>query len=79
MAKQMSQLLETVLDTDKGDFASLGLSDENKVAFMKIKALQQAAGNTEIAREQLKSGIINNYQRELFRDADSFNVTGISL
>lgn len=77
MTAQMSDMIDTVLDSDS--FDELNLSADNKDAYDRVKALQNASGDTQVAREQLKQGIINNYQRELFRDAESFNVTGVSL
>jgi hypothetical protein len=77
MTAQMSDMIDTVLDADS--FDELNLSADNKDAYDRVKALQIVSGDTQVAREQLKQGIINNYQRELFRDSSSFNVTGISF
>lgn len=77
MAEQMSVMIDQVLDAKS--FDNLGLSEDNRDAYEWVKALQKASGDTQIAREQLKQGIINNFQRELVRDASSFNITGISL
>jgi len=77
MTEEMSVMIDSVLDSNS--FDELSLSEDNRDAYDRVKALQLASGNTEVSRELLKEGIINNYQRELFRDADSFNVTGVSL
>ena len=77
MAEQMSVMIDKVLESSS--FEEFNLPEENRDAYDRLKALQNASGNTQVAKDMLKQGIINNYQRELFRDADSFNVTGVSL
>ena len=77
MAEKMSVMIDKVLESSS--FEELNLPEQNKDAYDRLKALQNASGDTQVAKDMLKQGIINNYQRELFRDADSFNVTGVSL
>lgn len=77
MAEQMSVMIDKVLESSS--FEELSLPEENKDAYDRLKALQNASGDTQVAKDMLKQGIINNYQRELFRDSAYVNVTGVSL
>jgi hypothetical protein len=83
MKDQMKTMLSAMLDniSKNEGFEKTGLEDnsENRAAYDQLMALYQATGANEIAKQDILTGALNNYERELFNTAEGFNVTGLSI
>lgn len=83
MMKQTDELLDTVFDCiesgAKFEESWIEQTSSNKKVYDRLQSIYTALGGTEVAAILLKKGALDTYRNELFRNADSFNVTGIAL